>query len=204
MPPIRTIFFDVGGVLLTNGWDRLERKSVFDHFGIECASVEERHAASNDAWERGDISVWEYLDHTVFFQPRDFTPQQFFEAMQQQSAVLTNSALEVLETLAARKIHKRVMLNNESAELNDYRIQQFNLAPLFDSFLCSAYVAMRKPDVRMFQMALQVTQTAPESAVFIDDRKENCDGARKAGMHAIQYDSPEQLTSELRDLSVDL
>lgn len=203
MPPTRTIFWDVGGVLLTNGYDHVERKAVLDHFGVDPAPVEERHPSANDLWEKGEISVWEFLDRTIFFEPRNFTPEQFFEGIKQQSKLLPNTALPVLQSLAGAKDYTTVMLNNESAELHDYRVEKFGLRELFKVSLCSAYIGLRKPGKEIFELALRVMQVAPGDAVFIDDRELNCESARAVGMTAIQYESPEQLARELNAVGVE-
>jgi putative hydrolase of the HAD superfamily len=202
MPPIRTIYWDVGGVLLTNGWDHTERAAVLNQFGVDKATVDARHEAANDPWEKGEISVWEYLDRTIFFEPRDFTPQQFFAAMKQQSQWLSNGAIEILRGLAAAKNHTIVILNNESAELHDYRMEKFNFGGLFDAAFCSAYVGLRKPDAAIFRVALRVMQTPAEEAVFIDDRKSNAEAASALGMHGIQFQSPQQLAQALQGLGI--
>lgn len=203
MPPTRTIFWDVGGVLLTNGYDHVERKAVLDHFGVDPAPVEERHPSANDLWEKGEISVWEFLDRTVFFEPRSFTPEQFFEGIKQQSKLLPNTALPVLQSLAGARVCTTVMLNNESAELHDYRVEKFGLRELFSVSLCSAYIGLRKPGKEIFELALRVMQVAAGDAVFIDDRELNCESARAVGMTAIQYESPEQLARELNAVGVE-
>lgn len=203
MPPIRTIFWDVGGVLLTNGWDHKERAAVLQHFGVDRGPVDERHTEANDIWEKGRISVWEYLDRTVFFEPRDFTPQQFFEAMKQQSQVLHPGSFRILRALAAQKKYRLAMLSNESAELTDFRLEKFGFRELFEVFFSSAYVGLRKPSQQIFEMALRVTQTNPQQAIFIDDREENCAGAAATGMRALQFKSPEQLAADLAALGVD-
>lgn len=202
-PTIRTIFWDVGGVLLTNGWDHSERKAVLDNFGVDIGPVEERHPGPNDLWEKGKISVWQYLDETVFFEPRSFTPQAFFECMKQQSRVLHAGSIGILRRVAESQHHRVCILNNESAELHDYRMEKFGLRGLFDAAFCSAYVGLRKPDTAIFQMALRVMETTPEQAVFIDDRTGNAEAAAALGVHAIRFESPEQLAEELKSLGVD-
>lgn len=202
MPKIRAVFWDIGGVLLTNGWDHKERAQLYSQFGVDKGPVEERHEEPNDLWEKGKITVWEYLERVIFFEPRDFTPEQFFQAMKEQSQVLNPGSFQILRALAAQKEYKLVMLNNESAELNDYRIEQFGLAQAFDFFICSAYVGLRKPSRVMFETALQLTQVAARDVVFVDDRAGNCESAASTGMHAIHFQSPQQFGAKLQELGV--
>jgi putative hydrolase of the HAD superfamily len=202
MSRIRAVFWDIGGVLLTNGWDHKERALLYERFGIDKGPVEERHEGPNDLWEKGKITVWEYLDRVIFFEPRDFTPQQFFEAMKEVSQVLNPGCFDILRGLAGQKDCKLVMVNNESAELNDYRIETFGLAKLFDFFVCSAYVGLRKPSREMFETALRLTQIPPQEVAFIDDRAGNCESAASLGINAIHFKSPEQFGQRLRELGV--
>lgn len=204
MAAIRTVLWDIGGVLLTNGWDHCERDQLFREFGIDKNAYESRHPEANDAWEKGQITVWEYLDRVLFYEPRTFTPEQFLARMKDQSQWLSNTAIDVLRDLARSGRVALGMLNNEARELNDYRIEQFGLRELFQAFLSSCYIGMRKPDPRMFRLALDVFQTAPEETVFVDDRKGNADAAAALGIHAVTYQGPDQLRQELDRLGVSL
>jgi putative hydrolase of the HAD superfamily len=202
MAKIRTVLWDVGGVLLTNGWDHGGRESLFQKFGIDREAFEERHPEANDAWERGLISIDEYLDRTLFYQPRSFTRDAFIAGMKAESQWLPNTAFRILQGLAASEKVVQGMLNNEARELNDYRIVTFGLRDFFQGFLSSCYIGMRKPETKMFRFAGDVFQTAPEETVFIDDRQGNVAAAAEVGMHAVHYTGPEQLEARLKQLGV--
>jgi putative hydrolase of the HAD superfamily len=197
MSEISTILWDVGGVLLTNGWDHEERASVLAHFGVDRNEFEDRHPEANDIWEKGLITVEEYLYRTVFWKPRSFTSEEFLEAMKVESRVLKDSALGILEDIAASQDVDIGMLNNEARELNDYRIEQFGFTGYFDFFFSSCYVGLRKPAPRMYQLALDVLQCEPGEVVFIDDRQGNADAAASLGIHAIKYEGSEKLAQAL-------
>jgi putative hydrolase of the HAD superfamily len=202
MSEISTIFWDVGGVLLTNGWDHRERAAVLTHFGVDREAFEQRHPEPNDEWEKGLITVGEYLDHTVFYEPRSFAPEEFLAAMKAQSQVLEDSGLSVLRELASFGELELGMLNNEARELNDYRIDRFDLLECFDLFVSSCYVGMRKPHERIYRAALDLVQRDPDETIFIDDRAENAAAAAALGMHAIQYQGAEQLRTDLARLGI--
>lgn len=204
MATITTILWDVGGVLLTNGWDHQGRAAVLAQFGLDHDAFEQRHEWPNDAWEKGQITVEEYLDKTVFYQPRSFTYADFFAAMKAQSQILKDSALGILGSLAASQFLTLGMLNNEARELNDYRIRQFRLHDYFNVFLSSCYVALRKPDPRIFRLALNILQEEPQSVVFVDDRPGNVEGANSVGIHGIRYQGSEQLKAEFERLGISL
>lgn len=202
MPSISAIYWDIGGVLLTNGWDTSERKTVYAQFGIDGGPIEGRHEKLNDAWEKGGITVWEYLREVVFFEERAFTPRDFFAAMKAQSRVLHPRAIDVLKQLAATRSYKICALNNESAELHEYRMERFGLGSCFDAQFCSAFIGMRKPHEAIYLAGMRVMAMHAENAVFIDDREENARVAASLGIHAVQFQSPEQLAAELNKLGV--
>ena len=158
MAEISTILWDVGGVLLTNGWDHLERSAVLQHFGLDSAPFEQRHELANDPWEKGFMTAEQYLLQTVFYEPRPFTPAAFLEQIKQRSQVLPHGAMRILQDLAASEEVELAMLNNEARELNDYRIERFALGLYFDVFLSSCYLGLRKPDAKIFELALDVLQ----------------------------------------------
>jgi putative hydrolase of the HAD superfamily len=202
MAEISTILWDVGGVLLTNGWDHLERAAVLKKFDVDTDSFEPRHELANDSWEKGLITADEYLQRTVFFEPRPFTPEEFLQAMKERSVLLPHSAMRILQELAASEEIELAMLNNEARELNDYRIERFELGRYFDSFFSSCYVGLRKPDPKIYDLALDVLQRDPEEVVFIDDRQGNCDAAEALGIHSIRYIDEAQCVQALERLDL--
>jgi putative hydrolase of the HAD superfamily len=202
MAEISTILWDVGGVLLTNGWDHLERAAVLQKFQVDSDAFEQRHELANDPWEKGLITAEEYLLRTVFYEPRPFTPADFLQAMKERSVLLPHTAMRILQELAASEEIELAMLNNEARELNDYRIEQFELGRYFDSFFSSCYVGLRKPDPKIFELALDVLQRDPEEVAFIDDRQGNCDAAETLGIHAIRYIDETQCVHALERLGL--
>jgi putative hydrolase of the HAD superfamily len=204
MATITTILWDVGGVLLTNGWDRKGRAAVLSQFGLDRDAFDERHEMSNDAWEKGSITVEEYLRKTVFYEPRDFSPSDFLAAMKAQSEILQDSALRIVANLAASDSLFIGMVNNEARELNDYRLDKFNLRKYFKVFVSSCYVGLRKPHPEIFKMALDVIQKDADSVVFVDDRSGNVDAANSVGIHGIRYQGSEYLKAEFEKLGISL
>jgi putative hydrolase of the HAD superfamily len=201
---IRAIYWDVGGVLLTNGWDHRERERVLARFEVPVEEFEPRHAEANDLWEKGELSDEQYLQRTVFFKPRSFSPQEFLAAIRAESQWLPGGARQVLADLRGRGETRLVTLNNESGPLNDYRIATFGMTEYFDAFFCSAYLGMRKPDPRMFEAGIHMLALSPGQCAFIDDRESNCRAAASAGMHAIPYKGEESLRTSLEGLGVRL
>jgi putative hydrolase of the HAD superfamily len=200
MSRIRTLFWDVGGVLLNNAWDHTERDAAIEHFQLDKPEFERRHKELATAFEEGTLSLDRYLEHAVFYQPRSFAPEDFKRFM----FSLSKPKLETLE-LARGLADKYLMatINNESRELNKYRIQTFGLAESFDLFVSSCFVGIRKPDERIYRLALDLTQQAAAECCFIDDRPVNIDGAAKVGMHAILLQDAAQLRNQLGKLGVE-
>lgn len=201
---IRAIYWDIGGVLLTNGWDHEERTRVLAQFGIPREEYEARHPEANDRWEKGELSDEQFLKETVFFKERSFTPADFIQAVRAQSKWLPGGARNVIAALRQANGLKMAMLNNESGPLNEYRIATFGLTQFFDGFFCSAYVGMRKPDPRMFRAGAAMLNFDPQECAFVDDRENNCAAAAGVGMHAIQYKGEEALRKTLGGLGVRL
>jgi putative hydrolase of the HAD superfamily len=202
MFPFDVILFDVGGVLLTNGWDHRERAAAVEHFRLDLAAFEARHVAPNDAWERGVIPLKAYLDTTVFYEPRSFSGEEFFAFMLSQSKLLADGALGILAELSASDNYLLGALNNEARETNEYRFEKFGLRRHFQVAMSSCYVGLRKPDLAIYRRALDILGRPPERILFIDDREENVASARAAGMMTIRFEGADGLRRELAGLGV--
>ena len=202
MFPFDVILFDVGGVLLTNGWDHRERTAVAKQFSLDLTTFEALHAAHYDAWERDAINVAEYLDLTVFYEPRSFSKAAFYDAICAQSKEIPDGALGVLHDVATTCNCLVGALNNEARETNEFRFQKFGLRNVFDVALSSCYLGLRKPDAAIYKRALDILGRPAERVLFIDDRPENVAGATGVGMNGIVFKGAEGLRSELVGLGV--
>ncbi len=202
MSPFDAILFDVGGVLLTNAWDRRERAAAAELFHLDAEELETRHAAVMAAWERGEIGRDQYLDAAVFCEPRDFTKDEFFDFMLAQSRMLPEGALPIVAELCASNRYMIGSLNNEARETNEFRFGKFELRRYFKAAFSSCYVGLRKPQPAMYRRALDILGTAPYRTLFIDDRQENVAGAANAGIKAIRFTGVKALREELERLKV--
>ena len=196
------ILFEVGGVLLTNGWDHIERAAVLEQFKLDAAAFEARHAGPYDLWERDDTAAEDYLGETVFYEPRNFTPQEFMAAMKLQSVPLADNGIGVLTEIHASGNWLVGVLNNESRLLHEYRMERYGLGSLLDLQLSSCYLGLRKPEAAIYRRALDILGVPGERVIFIDDRKINTDAAATFGIHAIQFLGEEQLRRDLRELGI--
>lgn len=201
MPSVSAIFWDVGGVLLSNAWDHAQRRRALQHFGLNEEEFDSRHEMLVSSFERGKISLQEYLDRTVFYAARPFSRENFQQFMFSLSQPRSD-VLELAKELAAKGRYGMATINNESRELNLYRIKTFGLDRIFTLFVSSCFVGFRKPEQDIYRLALAITQKIPEQSCFIDDRPLNLEMARRLGMHTIAMESAEQLRCELKKLGV--
>jgi putative hydrolase of the HAD superfamily len=198
---IRAIFWDVGGVLLSNAWDHTQRMATLEHFHLDEEEFHSRHEMVVSSFERGKITLDEYLDRTVFYRNRPFTREEFRDYMFSLSQPIPE-VLAFARGLAASGKYFMGTINNESRELNLHRIEKFGLREIFRLFVSSCFVGLRKPESGIYRLAIEITQINPEGSCFIDDRALNLECAAKLGMRTIQMETLEQLRSDLGKLGV--
>jgi putative hydrolase of the HAD superfamily len=203
VPAITSIFWDVGGVILTNGWDHGSRMEAAQTFGLDWEEFRERHDLSFPAFDSGQITLNQYLDRTLFYRPRPFTREEFTAFMFAQSREYPETRA-VLSSVARTGKYFVASINNEPRELNNYRIEAFGLRKDFQAFFSSCYLNARKPEETIYRIALEVTQRPPETAVFIDDRTLNLENPRRLGMHVVHHQTAEQLRNDLRALGIEV
>ena len=202
MFPFDVILFDSGGVLLTNGWDHAERAALVEQFHLDRAALEAHHTKAFEPWERGEITLDEYLDAAVFYEPRSFTHGEFFAAICAQSKELPDGAICILKELAAS--HKCMVgsLNNEARETHEFRMEKFGLREYLKFTFTSCYMGLRKPDPNIYRRALGILGKPAERSLFIDDRLENVAAAAAVGMKAIRFTGADALRRDLQTLEV--
>ena len=203
MAEITTLFWDVGGVLLTNGWDREARRRAAEQFHLDWEEFEDRHDLVVADFEKGLLTLDEYLRRTVFHRSRAFSQDDFKTSIFTQSQPLPE-VLALVERLASSGKYLMATLNNESLELNLYRIEQFRLRDYFVAFFSSCFLGVKKPERGIYRLASQITQRALEECLFIDDRALNLECAQLLGMRTVHYQNPAQLRRELQEHGIDV
>jgi putative hydrolase of the HAD superfamily len=198
---ITHVFFDIGGVLGTNGWDREQRAAAARHFNLDLEELEDRHDESIAILEQGRMTLDEYLRCAVFYRPRPFTSDEFKAYMLAQSVPFPET-IDVARKLERTGRYRLMTINNESAELNRHRLEHFGLRDIFITFFSSCWVGVLKPALRIYEVALAMSQAEANRSVFIDDRERNLEPARTLGMRTIRYIDAIQLRQELASLGV--
>jgi putative hydrolase of the HAD superfamily len=160
---ITTLFLDIGGVLLTDGWDHHARKRAAKRFQLDWAEMEERHSLNFGIFEAGKLTLVEYLSRVVFYQKRPFSRAEFRQSKPCPEMIKLATQLKVRHGL------KIAVVSNEARELNDYRIRKFKLGGFVDFFVSSCYVHVSKPDADMFRLALDIAQAPVRQIVYIDN-----------------------------------
>ncbi|HVB28468.1 MAG TPA: HAD family phosphatase [Terriglobia bacterium] len=202
MAEITALFWDVGGVLLTNGWDRHARRRAAQKFKLDWEDFEDRHELVVGRFETGRLSLDRYLDRTIFYRSRDFGKDGFKACMLDQSEPIEGT-LEVVERLARSARYLMGTLNNESRELNHYRIEHFGLRQYFSVFMSSCFLGVKKPEDEMFRLALDLSQRKPEECLFIDDRELNVECAARLGLQTVHFENAAQLDRDLHSAGLE-
>ena len=185
---IKTLFLDIGGVLLTDGWSSDIRSRAFKHFQLEKdePEIRERHTMNFDTYEIDRTTFDEYLDNTLFYKKRNFKKKDFIEFMFKQSQPLPG-AIDYFMDLKKKNSLRIIACSNEGRDFNQYRIKKYKLDELFDAFVSSCYVGMRKPDPKMYKMASDISFTPFKEAVYVDDRMIYIEYTRTLGLPSLHY-----------------
>jgi putative hydrolase of the HAD superfamily len=198
---ITTLFLDIGGVMLSNGWGHESRKLAADFFNLNFSDMDDRHHLTMVTLEEGKLTLNEYLKRVVFYQKRSFTPVQFREFMFSQSTPHIEM-IELIQQLKEKYQLKIAVVNNEGRELNEYRIKKFQLNQFVDFFISSCFVHFRKPDEDIFRVALDIAQVPAEQVLYIEDMQMFVNIARDLGIRSIQHKSYLSTSKVLADMGL--
>jgi putative hydrolase of the HAD superfamily len=203
LPNITTVFWDIGGVVLTNGWDHNSRMEAAKTFQLEWEEFRERHDLSFPAFDAGQITLDQYLDRTLFYRARAFTREEYTAFMFAQSKEYPETR-QLLRDVSRTQKYFVASINNEPLELNNYRIEAFGLRENFQVFFSSCYLHARKPEEQIFRIALEVSQRPAQECAFIDDRSLNLENPRRLGMQVIHHKTAAQTRAELKALGIEV
>ena len=183
---ITTLFLDIGDVLLSNGWGHESRQAAAKAFDLNYDEMQSRHKLVMATFEEGKITLSEYLDRIIFYKERPFTPENFSQFMFDQTTS-DKEMIELMQQLKEKYHLKIAVINNEARELNEFRINKFQLNKFVDFFISSCFVHLRKPDADIFRLALDIAHVLPENALYIDDTQMFIDIARDMGIRSITH-----------------
>ncbi len=201
--PVTTLFLDIGGVLLTNGWDRTARRLAAETFALDCDEMNERHHLTFDTYEEGKLSLDEYLERVVFYEKRPFSREEFRSFMFAQSRPFPEM-IELVCRLKERHELKVAAVSNEGRELTAHRIADFHLGSFIDFFIMSCFVHYRKPDADIYRIALDIAQAEPAQVVYIEDRPMFVEVARGLGISGIVHTGREATKRDLEGFGLAL
>jgi putative hydrolase of the HAD superfamily len=199
--PISTLFVDLGNVLLSDSWGPAMRQKALERFGFDMAEVADRSRLTFEGYEEGKITLEEYLHWVVFNHERPFSRKALTDFMLTQSQPYSEM-IELVRALKARYGLKVVTVTNDGREFAVHRIRQFGLAEVIDFFVISCFVHCRKPDVEIYRMALDMSQTPPTQVVYIDDQLLFVEVAQQLGMHGIHHTGYESTRAALATLGL--
>ena len=193
---------DLGGVLLTNGWDRITRRRVAEQFHVDVAVMEECHRLTYDTYESGKCDIWTYLQRIIFFEPRSYTPQQVLDFICEQAQPLTET-IALVKEVKARHGLKVGVVSNEGREIGEDRVRRFALGEFVDFFVISGCVGLRKPDTAIWRLALDVAQAAPEQTAYLEDRRMFADVAGGIGLRSVWHRDATSTRAALAGMGLD-
>lgn len=183
-PKITTLFLDIGGVLLTNGWDTALRQKTAAHFGVDYTEMDHRHRVTYDTYEEGKMTLETYLRQIIFFEPRPFTADDVTRYILEQAQPYQDT-IDLVRRLKAVYGLKIAVVSNEGREIAEDRIARFHLKEFVDFFVVSAFVHFRKPDLDIYRLALDVAQVPPDEVAYLEDRPLLCEVAATLGINSV-------------------
>ena len=194
---IKAVIWDMGGVIVRTV-DHTSRDNLAAELGVTRHDLEMTVFGGEIGHQaqRGEIDVpdlWEAVRRAYHLSENgvaDFKKR--FWAGDQVDCQL------VAYIRSLRKNYTSALLSNAWNDLRTVITARWKFADAFDTMIISGEEGVMKPDARIYQIALERTQTAPTEAVFIDDFAHNIEGAKALGIHGIQFINVEQTLNELK------
>lgn len=198
---IASLFLDIGGVLLTNGWDHTMRQRAAREFNLDYEEMNERHHLTFDTYEEGKLTLNQYLKRVVFYHPRSFSEDEFKDYMFARSEPKPDM-IDLVKGLKKKYGLKIAAISNEGRELTIHRVDTFDLSGFIDFFISSCFVHMRKPDEDMYRLALDCAQVPAGQVIYIDDRRMFIEVSGTMGIKGIHHKNFESTCRALADFGL--
>ncbi len=193
---ITTLFLDIGGVLLSNGWGHESRRAAAEFFHLDYDELQARHKLLMGIYEEGKLSISAYLDQVIFYEERPFSADEF-QAFMFGCTTPHEDMIALIRQLKMKYHLKIGVVNNEAKELNEYRIRKFKFNEFVDFYISSCYVHMRKPDPDMFRLALDISQVLPQHILYLEDEMMHVSTAKSLGINGIKHNNFLNTSNEL-------
>jgi putative hydrolase of the HAD superfamily len=200
-PAVTCLFLDIGGVLLTDGWDHHARRRAAKTFGLAWTEIEPRHQLTFDTYEEGKLTLDDYLARVIFFKKRSFTPSRFRRFMFAQSKPYAQM-IDLIARVRDRHALKVLAVSNEARELNAHRIGTFELGRIIDAFVSSCFFHVRKPDADMFRIALDIAQVPARNVLYIENTPMFVQIAEGMGIRSILHTDYKSTHAKLASLGL--
>ncbi|MEZ5314712.1 MAG: HAD-IA family hydrolase [Chlamydiales bacterium] len=183
---IKGLFLDIGGVLMTNGWDHVLQQKTANHFGVDYSEMQARHHLLFETYEIGKLTFEEYLKKIFFFEKRVFTLKEVKKFIFN-SVEPFHDMVQYICKIKKEYNLKIGVISNEGRELALDRIKRFDLSSFIDFFVVSSFVHFRKPDPDIYRLAIDIMQVSPDDIVYIDDRLMLIQSAEEIGLKGIHH-----------------
>jgi putative hydrolase of the HAD superfamily len=196
---ITTVIFDFGYVLSlppqTSDYQRLARLA-----GMNGVPFDKVYWEKRTDYDRGTIDGHAYWRRIAATAGEKFTPAQIDRLVAADIAIWMRANPVMMEWVRALKSRglKIAVLSNMPIEISNYMRQHAPWFGDFDYVCFSAEVHLAKPEAAIFRACLEVVRSRPEECLFIDDRAENVEAARALGMHALKFESVQQLAAAVQ------
>lgn len=204
---IKAVIFDLGSVLTTEDWLAVYEKMA-NELKIDVGKTKEIVKPLFDKLGKGEISeqiFWKEVEaQTGVELSEEFTENFWFKTYKEWSKDIKES-WEILIELHKRGIRLAVLANIIKTSLlankEMGRLQRLRDVGV-ETFIASCEEGIKKPDLKIYEIALKRLNLLPGACVFVDDKRVNIEAAEKLGIRGIVFQTPEQLREELIKLGL--
>jgi putative hydrolase of the HAD superfamily len=200
---IETLFFDLGNTLIDFSDEKMWKQ--LSNVSQTPSNVLKNIISKNHLWkdyEIGQISTDEFIEKIRFFTKTSFSNEDFIFAA---SNIFSEKIemVDLIKSLQQSGITLGIISNTCQIHI-DFIKERYKLLEYFTHLILSYEVKMRKPDLQIYTHALTKLNTSPKLSLFIDDLKENIEGAEKLGIHSLHFKEPALLRKDLKKVGITL
>jgi epoxide hydrolase-like predicted phosphatase len=197
--PIKAVIWDIGGVI-NRTEDPTPRDQLATDLGVTRDDLNYLVFESPEGTraQLGELSVealWKYVRDELGLTSNIYPDlrERFFGG-----DILDYQIVDFIRSL--RPGYITAVLSNAWDDLREVLNNQWKIADAFDKIIISGEEGVKKPDRRIYEIALDQVGVKPEEVLFVDDFVENIQGARALGITGIQFQNPGQAVGEIKSL----